>query len=56
MRKVSMVRAAWVEAGLAELFAGMRVEGAEGEEAEGEGDEDKVVHDGESIAPRGPRA
>lgn len=51
MRKVSMVAGR-----LAEFFAGVRVEGAEGEEAEGEGDEDKVVHDGMSVAPRGPRA
>ncbi len=51
MTKVSMVRER-----LTEVFAGVRVEGAEGEEAEGEGDEDKVVHDGVSIAPRGPRA
>lgn len=40
----------------AELGAGVRVEGAEREETEGGADEDEVVHNGASIAPRRPRA
>ncbi len=56
MRKVSMMTGRFKVVRSAEFFAGVRVEGAEGEETEGEGDKEKVVHDGVSIAPRRPRA